>query len=65
MLFRSPTQQARAVFVELRERVAGALRRWQQVLTADLPALNARLRREGAPAVQVQEPVPDKETGPW
>ncbi|HXL11838.1 MAG TPA: hypothetical protein VN955_10625, partial [Gemmatimonadales bacterium] len=62
---REPTAQARAVFVELRERVAGALRRWQQVLTADLPALNARLRREGAPAVQVQEPVPDKEKGPW
>ncbi len=62
---REPTRQARDVFVELRERVAGALRRWQQVLTADLPALNARLRREGAPPVQVQEPVPDKETGPW
>ena len=62
---REPTQQARAVFAARRERVASAVRRWQQVLTTELPALNARLGRQGAPAVQLQEQVPDRKTGPW
>ena len=62
---REPTQQARAVFAARRERVASAVRRWQQVLTTELPALNTRLGRQGAPAVQLQEQVPDRKTGPW
>jgi len=62
---REPTEQARAVFVAQRERVGGALRRWQQLLTAELPALNARLGRQRAPAVHIEEHVPDTTAGPW
>jgi photosystem II stability/assembly factor-like uncharacterized protein len=62
---REPTEQARVVFVAQRERVGGALRRWQQLLTAELPALNARLARQQAPVVHIEEHVPDTNTGPW
>jgi photosystem II stability/assembly factor-like uncharacterized protein len=62
---REPTEQARAVFAAQRERVASAARRWQQVRTTELPALNARLGRQGAPALQLQEQVADRKTGPW
>ena len=62
---REPTEQARAVFAAQRERVASAARRWQQVRTTELPALNARLRRQGAPAVQLQQQEPERKTGPW
>ena len=62
---REPTQQARAVFTAQHERVAGVARRWGQVLTAELPALNTRLRRQGAPAVQAEEREPETKTGPW
>jgi len=62
---REPTEQARSVFAIQRERVAGGVRRWQQVLTTELPALNALLARQGAPAVQLQEPPPEKMAGPW
>src|SRR5437660_1480127 len=62
---RGPSEQGRVVFAAQRERVAGAARRWQQVLTSQLPALNARLGRERAPAVRIEEHVPDTKTGPW
>ena len=62
---REPTQQARAVFAAQQERVAGAVRRWRQMLTTELPALNKELGRQGAPALQLQEQVPDRKTGPW
>ncbi len=62
---REPTEQARAVFAALRESVAVAVRRWRQTLTAELPALNSRLKRQGAPPVQVVEQVPERKTGPW
>ena len=62
---REPTEQARAVFVAQRERVGAALRRWQQLSTAELPALNARLGRQRAPAVHIAEHVPDTIAGPW
>jgi len=62
---REPTGQARLVFTGLRERVADAVRRWQQVRTADLPALNALLERQGAPAVHVMEQAPERRAGPW
>ena len=48
-----------------RERVAGAVRRWRQVLAAELPALNQQLGRQGAPALQLDEQAPDRKTGPW
>ena len=50
---REPTQQARDVLADLRERLAGAARRWERVLTSDLPALNMRLEQQGVPALQV------------
>ena len=53
---REPPQQARDAFAELRERLRTAARRWQDVIASDLPALNARLRQQGAPAVQQAEP---------
>src|SRR5256886_1164618 len=62
---RGPSEQARVVFAAQRERVAGAARRWQQVLTGELPTLNVRLGRERAPAVRIEEHVPDTKTGPW
>jgi hypothetical protein len=62
---REPTQQAWAVFAAQRERVASAVRRWQQVVTTELPPLNARLGRQGAPAVQLQQQEPERKTGPW
>jgi len=61
---REPTEQARAVFAAAREHVAGAARRWRQALTVELPALNTRLRQQGAPPVQVPEQVPERKTGP-
>jgi hypothetical protein len=42
----------REAFSELRERGARAARRWQELLATELPALNARLQRQGAPAVR-------------
>ena len=62
---REPTEQARAVFAALRESVAVAVHRWRQTLTTELPALNSRLKRQGAPPVQVVEQVPERKTGPW
>jgi hypothetical protein len=53
------------VFAAQRERVASAARRWQQVRTTELPALNARLGRQGAPPLQLQEQVADRKAGPW
>ena len=53
---RAPTEQARAVFAAQRERVEDAQRRWRQLLTAELPGLNARLERQRAPAVRIEEP---------
>jgi hypothetical protein len=44
---REPTAQARAAFAELRARRAAHERRWQEITTEDLPALNARLARAG------------------
>src|SRR2546422_1482780 len=44
---REPTQQARDAFAEVRERLSAADRRWQRVLTSDLPALNTELQRKG------------------
>jgi len=61
---REPTEQARAVFAAQRERVAGAVGRWHQVLTVELPALNARLERQGASAVRAEEREPERQTGP-
>jgi len=62
---REPTKQARDVCSGLREEVTGAVRRWQRVVADELPALNRRLARQGAPAVQVSEPAADRRTGPW
>jgi len=62
---REPTEQARAVFAAQRERVADAVRRWRQTLTAELPALNTRLGRQGASAVRAEEREPETMTGPW
>ena len=50
---REPTQQARDAFAEVRERLSAADRRWQRVLTSDLPALNTELQRKGVPPLQV------------
>jgi hypothetical protein len=44
---REPTAQAHAAFAALRARLAALERRWQEVATRDLPALNARLTRIG------------------
>src|SRR5207244_5000492 len=62
---REPTKQARDVCSGLREEVTGAVRRWQRVVADELPALNRRLARQGAPAVQVSEPAADRRAGPW
>jgi photosystem II stability/assembly factor-like uncharacterized protein len=53
---REPTQAAREAFAELRQRLDKAARRWQDALARELPALNARLRQQGAPALQPAEP---------
>ena len=61
---REPTAQAHAAFAGLRARLAALERRWQEIATQDLPALNARLARAGlAPLVPTPErpdtlPVP-------
>jgi hypothetical protein len=61
---REPTAQAHAAFAVLRARLAALERRWQEIATQDLPALNARLARAGlAPLVPTPErpdtlPVP-------
>src|SRR5690349_10684510 len=51
---RQPTEQARKVYAQLRERLDAAVRGWQQALASDLPGLNARLRRAGAPELTLQ-----------
>jgi photosystem II stability/assembly factor-like uncharacterized protein len=56
---REPTQQARELFAEVRGGLAAATARWQQLVTKDLPALNARLRRSGAPPVTAAAPRPE------
>ncbi len=42
-----PTEQALAAFRDLGQEVDAALRRWHQICTADLPALNEQLRKAG------------------
>ncbi|OLC06163.1 MAG: hypothetical protein AUH42_06200 [Gemmatimonadetes bacterium 13_1_40CM_70_11] len=44
---REPTAQAREAFAEVQARLARAGRRWQEVQTTELPALNARLQQRG------------------
>jgi hypothetical protein len=44
---REPTDQAREAYAEVQRRLARAERRWQEVRTTDLPALNARLQQRG------------------
>jgi photosystem II stability/assembly factor-like uncharacterized protein len=56
---REPTQQARDVFAEARGGLAAATARWGQLVTKDLPALNARLRRGGAPPVTATAARPE------
>ena len=56
---REPTEQARDVFAELRERLGAAARRWQLVLSSDLPALNVQLQQQGAPPLRVPAQAPD------
>lgn len=51
---REPTGAVRDAFAELRDRIGTADRRWQALLASELPALNARLRRQGAPLLPVQ-----------
>jgi photosystem II stability/assembly factor-like uncharacterized protein len=53
---REPPQQVREAVAELRERLRKALRRWQEVIASDLPALNARLGQQGAPVLQPAVP---------
>jgi len=50
---REPTEQVRDVFAELRERLGAAARRWQLVLSSDLPAQNVQLQQQGAPPLRV------------
>jgi hypothetical protein len=44
---REPTEQAREAFAEVQRRLARAERRWQEVRTTALPALNTRLQQRG------------------
>jgi photosystem II stability/assembly factor-like uncharacterized protein len=61
---RTPTQQARDVFAELRGRLGRAKERWQRVLTSDLPELNAELQRQGVPSLQAPAQARDSIAGP-
>jgi len=56
---REPTQQAREVLAEERGRLSAATQRWQQLVAKDLPALNTRLRRQGAPPVTATTAHPE------
>jgi hypothetical protein len=44
---REPTEQAREAYAEVQRRLARTERRWQEVRTTELPALNARLQQRG------------------
>jgi hypothetical protein len=61
---REPTEQARDVFADLRDRVRAGERRWQRVLTSELPALEARLKRQGVAALQLPAQTRDSIAGP-
>jgi photosystem II stability/assembly factor-like uncharacterized protein len=49
----SPTAQQMLVFDELHERLTAQLAKWQQVQTADVPALNDLMRKNGVPTLSV------------
>ena len=61
---RAPTEQAREVFAGLRDRLGAVSGRWQRALASDLPALNAELRRQGVPSLQVPAQARDSIAGP-
>jgi len=48
----APTQQSYAVFADLSQRLDRELAALDQLLTTDLPSLNARLSRAGLPTVE-------------
>ncbi len=48
-----PTAQQLQVFDELHTRLAAQLAQWQQIQTADVPALNDLMRKNGVPALTV------------
>jgi hypothetical protein len=47
----APTEPERQVFAHLHGELTGELGKWRSVVTADLPALNALLHRQGVPAI--------------
>ena len=49
----APTAQQLQVFDELHTRLTAQLAQWQQIQTADVPALNALMRKNGVPALTV------------
>jgi photosystem II stability/assembly factor-like uncharacterized protein len=54
---RAPTQQSRDAFAELTARLAAQQKRWSQLSSKDLPALNALLHAQSQPPV----PLPSAE----
>ena len=55
---REPTQQSRDVFDELGGRLAQARRRWEQIQTQELAAVNDLLRGSGLPTVRAETESP-------
>ena len=56
---REPTQQSRDVFDELSGRLGQARRRWEQIQTQELAAVNDLLRRSGLPPVRAVAAQPE------
>ena len=49
----SPTAQQLLVYDELHGRLSAQLAKWQQIQSADVPALNDLMRKNGVPTLSV------------
>jgi photosystem II stability/assembly factor-like uncharacterized protein len=57
----APTTQQAAMFAELEKALNEQLSAWGEIKSKDIPALNEQLKKEGLPAVSLQEPIPGAE----
>jgi hypothetical protein len=55
----APTAQQLLVFEELHNRLQTELARWQEVVRADVPALNDLMRKRGVPTLAASGSEPD------
>ena len=49
----APTQQARAVYDELKSKIDPQLAKWREILEKDLPAVNEQMKKDNVPGISL------------